>query len=115
VLFRKSAHSLLVSYLVIMILYCLPVAVNYFAVQFYPESPLTADLRWLKVASPLATAFALPVAAEQAAEGATRGVAAAVKGDWSILQGYAAFTLILNGLLLALMMRLFQRRWRVVD
>ncbi len=40
-------------------------------------------------------------------------ITVAPKGDWLIFGGYLAFTLLLNGGLLLVMIWLFRSRWRV--
>ena len=39
VLFKKTSHAMMTTYLVIIVLFCAPLAVNYFAETFFPEHP----------------------------------------------------------------------------
>ena len=41
VLFRKTAHSLMTTYLVIIVLFCLPLAMRFFAETFFPDAGAT--------------------------------------------------------------------------
>jgi ABC-type Na+ efflux pump permease subunit len=110
VVFHKTSHSLLASYLLILILFCLPLAVNFFASRFHPDAPLTPYLGWTGISSPLATTFALPLQTVGASVGAAPTI-----DPWAILAGYGAFTVSLMVVLGSLMIWLFQRRWRVVE
>jgi ABC-type transport system involved in multi-copper enzyme maturation permease subunit len=110
VLFRKTSHSLLASYLVIIVLFCFPLAINYFASRFYPSAELTAYLSLTGITSPLAVTFALPLSGPTA-----ELIGAGLVSPWVILAGYGFFTLTLLIVLLGVMVWLFHRRWRVVD
>lgn len=64
----------------------------------------------LGVASPFSTAFEVPLKADPL----TRDDSSVPpKGDWLMFGGHVAFTLLLNGGLLLVMIWLFRSRWRV--
>jgi hypothetical protein len=109
VLFQKTSTSLMCSYLVIIVLYCVPLAVDFFATEFFASHPATEYVEWVGVASPFAAAFAIPLDMELV----TVAEEVAVTGNWSLYGAYVAFTIALNALLLLLMVWLFSARWRV--
>ncbi|MFO0819405.1 MAG: ABC transporter permease [Pirellulales bacterium] len=75
-----------------------------------PPAPPRHWTKMLGVASPFSTAFEVPLKADPL----TRDdITVAPKGDWLIFGGHLAFTLLLNGGLLLVMIWLFRSRWRV--
>ena len=57
VVFQRTAMSLITTYLVIITLFCLPLACLFFAETFFPESPSTEVIRQTGITSPFAAAF----------------------------------------------------------
>jgi ABC-type transport system involved in multi-copper enzyme maturation permease subunit len=112
VVFHKTAQSLLVSYLVILALFCAPLAITFFAQRFFPESPTTPQLEWLRVASPVGAAFDLPL---KAAPGTVAIEQKAQSGSWLLPLAHIGYSMLQNRLLLLLMIWLFHRRWRVAE
>jgi ABC-type transport system involved in multi-copper enzyme maturation permease subunit len=111
VIFRKTSISLMTAYLVIIVLFCLPLAINFFAIEFFPSHPSTEYIEWLGATSPFAASFAVPLDMELIDIDPTEEV----PGNWLLLGAYFAFSALLNGILLLLMMWLFNVRWRVSD
>lgn len=111
VLFRKTSTSLMSSYLVIIVLFALPLAVAFFATEFFPSHAATQYIEWAGVSSPFAAAFAVPLAIDMVGPGATD----AVVGNWLLVAAFFAFTIVWNASLVALMIWLFNIRWRVTD
>jgi ABC-type transport system involved in multi-copper enzyme maturation permease subunit len=109
VLFRKTAHSLMITYLVIIALFTLPLALNYFAQTFFPDDPATVYIAWARMASPFAAAFDVPLVANQLEEEALTG------GTWSTFAGFMTFVVLTNAALLSTMIWLFNIRWRVAQ
>jgi ABC-type transport system involved in multi-copper enzyme maturation permease subunit len=109
VVFRKTSTSLMASYLVIIILYCVPVAVAFFASEFTQASP--AFIEWVGLSSPFAAAFGVPLDMNIPGTDATRQAT----GNWLLVAAHGGFTLLLNGSLLGVMIWLFNVRWRVTD
>ena len=108
VMFRKTVHSMIAAYLAIATLYCLPLAVRYFTDTFFSRSGAIEAARWLGVTSPFAAAFAVPLTfanpdfADRAA-------------DWPLYFSYLGFSSALVMCLLAAMIWLFHRQWRVAE
>jgi ABC-type transport system involved in multi-copper enzyme maturation permease subunit len=109
VIFRKTATSLMTAYLVVIVLFCLPLAVSFFLVEFFPAHPATAHVEWLGVTSPFAATFAVPIDMELVQSALDREV----PGNWLLVAAHVAFTLVMNGGLLLSMIWLFNVRWRV--
>ena len=108
VIFRKTSVSLMTSYLLILLLFCAPLAARFFAERFFPAHPATEYVSQAGMTSPFAAAFAMPLDVEVTAEAGR-----SVGGDLGLVTAYAIFTVILNLSLLVSMMWLFHRRWRV--
>ncbi len=107
VVFRKTSVSMMTSYLVLIVLFGLPVAVKLFADLFYAGVPVALHLRDLGFLSPFAASFSLPL---------SLGSQTVYHVDnWPIwtAPGFLAFYLIVDITLIALIMRLFDVRWRV--
>jgi ABC-type transport system involved in multi-copper enzyme maturation permease subunit len=107
VLFKKTAHSLMTTYLVIMVLFCLPLAMRFFAETFSPHAALTPLIQSLSLTSPFAAAFAVPMHFGNPNEVPDHAA------DWLLFGSYVSFTLILMALLSITMIWLFKTRWRV--
>jgi ABC-type transport system involved in multi-copper enzyme maturation permease subunit len=108
VLVRKTSTAMMSAYIVIMGLYAVPLAVEWFARLKYPEDALTVWLGKLTFTSPFAAAFSLPLYAGKAA-----GDMAAISPNWTIVCGYFALYGVLNLLMLLSIAELFNARWRV--
>jgi hypothetical protein len=109
VFFRKTAHSLMTTYLVIIALFTVPLALNFFAQTFFPNDPATELVAWTRMTSPFAAAFDVPLSANMPDE-TPMGA-----GTWSTFAGYMTFAIVTNGTLLASMIWLFNTRWRVAQ
>jgi ABC-type transport system involved in multi-copper enzyme maturation permease subunit len=108
VMFQKTATSLMTTYLVIVLLFAAPLAINFFATEFFPDATLTRVVQALGVASPLAAAFNLPLRFNMPDIGD-------VLGSWPMFTSYVGFTILLNVGLLGTMIWLFNVRWRVAE
>ena len=109
VLFQKTSTSLMCSYLAIIVLFCVPLAVNFFATEFFPSHPATEFVEWTGLTSPFAASFAIPLDMELVPSDDSD----AVKGNWLLYGAYAAFTVAMNLFLLSIMVWLFNARWRI--
>ena len=107
VVFRKTATSLMTTYLVIIVLFCLPLACSFFATTFFPEHPATQSVLMLNVTSPFAAAFDTPFRPDFDASEAV------ADQSWVRVGYHAVWTLVMNGALLGAMIWLFATRWRV--
>ena len=111
VLFRKTSTSMMTSYLVVIILFCAPLAVRYFAETFFPNLPNTPAVAQAGFTSPFAAAFAVPLdVGLNSSEPVDEQQAI---GNWRLFGYYVAFTLGMNAFLSGTMMWLFNVRWRV--
>ncbi len=110
VLFRTTSMSLMTTYLIIILLFCAPLAINFFAETFFQDHVNTPKIAWLGVASPFAAAHAIPLDITLGTE--TQSVQE-LNGNWPLYGLFVAFTLAMNGGLLVVMIWLFSTRWRV--
>jgi ABC-type transport system involved in multi-copper enzyme maturation permease subunit len=107
-LFRKTSISLMTSYLIIVALFTLPVAVNYFAQTFFND---TTAARWIdqfSFSSPFSTAHALTIDLRV-------GDRTYIPPNWGMFFSFTAFYIVANALLIVGMLRLFNTRWRVSE
>jgi hypothetical protein len=109
VLFQKTSVSLMTAYLVIVVLFCAPLAARFFAEGFFPDHEATPYVVRAGLTSPFAAAFAIPLDVEIAADTVRQPVA----GDLPLVAGFGVFTAGLNLALLSTMIWLFNVRWRV--
>jgi hypothetical protein len=132
VLFRKTSVSLMSTYFTIIMLFLLPVAVNFFTDTFYRDN-LTenilknnpglandpAGLPWTPqrivksfgFTSPFVTAFSVPLDMSSATD--ERADQRATPNTWGMFGAFVGFAIALNGALLGVMIWLFNTRWRV--
>jgi hypothetical protein len=108
VVFRKTSVSLMSTYLLIIVLFCAPLAARFFAEGFFPEHEGTQYVVQAGLTSPFAATFAIPldVAIVEDAN-------ATPEGNLGLLTGYMAFTVGLILSLILTMIWLFGTRWRV--
>ncbi len=98
----------MVTYLSIIVLFCVPLAMRFFADRFFPDAGGTAVVRSLGLASPFAAAFSVPLHfgnpdyPDQTA-------------NWPLYFSYLGFSCIFCAALLAMMIWLFNTRWRVAE
>ncbi|HMP79667.1 MAG TPA: ABC transporter permease subunit [Pirellulaceae bacterium] len=122
-LFRKTSTSLIVTYLLIVALYLGTPAISFFATQFFPASRFEEVASMLTITSPFAAAHEVPIYMSDEI-GELRYWVRPATGDPNVWMGvqldeirhfgmYTGFTLLLNGVLLCLIVWLFNRRWRV--
>ena len=115
VLFRKTSMSLMTTYLVLILMFCAPLAVNYFAETFFPGTRANEVSTVAGLISPFAAAFSIPLEIDQFDSnfGDTSNEDAEVEKTWSLFGCYVLFTSAVLTLLLGLMIWLFRTRWRV--
>jgi ABC-type transport system involved in multi-copper enzyme maturation permease subunit len=116
--FRTTSMSLITTYMVIVVLFAAPLAIEAFSDRFFMkkqtantnevQSEITG-VDWLGIASPFSAAKAVPLDIVLG----TDTSAANSQGNWPLYGLYVAFTLSLNALLLLVMIWLFRTRWRV--
>jgi ABC-type transport system involved in multi-copper enzyme maturation permease subunit len=103
VVFRKTSVAMMTSYLVIMLLFAVPVAVEWFAQLFFRTAPATQAIGHLTFTSPFAAAFGLPLSPGDASRPA----------NWPVFLGFLTFYSMAGVALLWSMLWLFNVRWRV--
>jgi hypothetical protein len=112
-IFQKTATSLISTYMIIVVMFMAPVAVKFFAQTFYQGTSQAAVASKVGVMSPFSAAFSLPLNVED--EGRPGGTPPTVNSDVRVFFGYIGWSIVYNSVLVLLMMRLFQVRWRVAD
>lgn len=114
VLFKKTSHAMMTTYLLIVFQFCAPLAFNFFAQSFFPEHRATPVVQQLGIASPFATAFSVPLEIETLDRAIDQyGRDIEDNRDWWMFLGYLVFTSAQNATLLVIMIWLFNTRWRV--
>lgn len=116
VVFRKTSVALMTSYLVLILLFALPIAVKLFADLFFPFDPATMEnlatitLRDYLFVSPFAASFSLPLHLESGGE------LLAQSANWSAITapGFLIFYTLIDWLLVGGMLVLFKVRWHAV-
>jgi ABC-type transport system involved in multi-copper enzyme maturation permease subunit len=107
-LVRKTSTSLMTAYLVIVVLFLTPLAVNFFAQTFFGNTATAGWLDQFTFTSPFAAARALTIDLQLADR-------PAAINNWGIFFSFAAFYATANLLLIWGMLRLFAIRWRVSE
>jgi len=117
-LLRKTSSAMMISYIVLMFLYCLPIAIYFLFWSFTPEGDSSESklarqqvesLRFLGVASPLMAADSTPMTEVASGSGSAR----AKLGSWPLVGMYFIVTLSSSVLLLTINTWLFRQRWRL--
>lgn len=112
VVMKKSSIAMMSSYLIIIVMFCSPLAVGFFATTFYPDHPATQAVKELSFTSPFSAARSIPLDVGPVASGTINPDAAEPK-TWILFLCYLVFSALLNVGLLGTMMWLFRTRWRV--
>ena len=115
VIFRKTSVSMMVTYLLIIFLFCVPVAVRFFADEFFPNHPATEKVKLVGVTSPFAAAFSVPLVVEDDMNDPGEIGNQREQKTWTLLGLYALTTVGLCGFLSLSMVWLFNQRWRVAS
>lgn len=106
VMFRKTSISLMTTYLTLVVLFTLPLAVVFFSRAFFYDSSITSIIRQAAFSSPFAAVFNLPIDVNLPR-------ATTIAPDWWFFASFMAFYVLFNGALLATISRLFTMRWRM--
>jgi ABC-type transport system involved in multi-copper enzyme maturation permease subunit len=119
-LFRKTSNAMMGTYILLLFLYCLPIAIYFLVWSFAPDADSpegklamaeVEKVRFLGLASPLMAADSTPFIAIQTGSGVGSG--AAKTGSWILVIGYFAVTSIATVVLLSINMWLFTKRWKL--
>jgi ABC-type transport system involved in multi-copper enzyme maturation permease subunit len=105
-LFRKSATSLMVTYVIIGVMFLTPIAAGVFVQTFARGTTAGDAVKWSQLLSPFAAAFNLPL---NVGDQTPRLV------DVRLFWGFVAFSIVFNLSLLVAMTQLFRMRWRVSE
>jgi len=105
-LFRKSATSLMATYVIIVTMFLAPMAAEAFVRTFAQGTAAASVVQGLQVTSPFAAAFNLPLTA---AENTLQGV------NIGVFWGFVGFSVLYNVVLLLVMMQLFRVRWKISE
>lgn len=120
--FRKSSVAMMASYIVIVILFCMPMAVVYFATNFFPGSEATRVVENSRIISPFMAAYDIPLHVTMLEDAEKRWRPASANDadfwgyrfeDWAPFASFVVFYLVFNLLLLIFMVLMFNARWRV--
>lgn len=110
VLARRTAVSLMMTYSIIIVLFCTPVAMAYFADTFFRgNEQVVRTVDQFAVASPLAAVFQVPLNLEQATDEERE----AYVGNWPLVIRFCLTAIVANLVMMVAMIWLFQMRWRV--
>lgn len=110
-IFHKTSTSLISTYLIIGMLFLMPVAASFFTETFYRGTSSAQIVENLGMLSPFSATFSLPLEIQNG-EGAARSVA---RPNLVLFFGFIGWSLLYNGALLLSMKKLFEVRWRVAD
>ncbi len=111
VVFRKTSISLMTTYLLIIVLFCVPLAVSAFAQTLSNDEKLVRSVQAFGVTSPFSAAFHVPMQVDLPAG----AVDVRVSSSWSVFTGFVVFSLAMTSILLATMVWMFNTRWRVAE
>ncbi len=112
VIFRKTSVAMMTTYLVLILLYALPLAVESFARTIFYGADVTAVIGELTFTSPFAAAHALPLTLGNPGN-AGNPVHVSPPANWPVFLTYLLFYLMMNSMLLGTILWLFNVRWRV--
>ena len=120
--FKKSITSLIATYSIIFLLYLTPLAMTYFATEYFEDANVISYIIGSNVTSPFAASFGIPLYVddfhnmtinwEPRKTGEVGFMRYALK-DLTFFAGYVGFTVLLNTVLMGLMVWMFNSRWRV--
>src|SRR4051794_3037046 len=105
VLFRKTAHSLMATYMVISVLFCAPLALRFFATTFFSKYSFAKIAQGISITSPFTAAFAVPLHTANGTQDVVDNV-----GDWMMFLSYVGFSCLLVAALLGTLVWLFNAR-----
>ncbi len=108
VIFRKTTVSMMTSYLVLMLLFAVPPAVEVFARIINREWMAATRIGQLTFTSPFSASFALPLTLGRLSETSTIGA------NWPVFFAFLIFYVLVNATLLWSILWLFKVRWRVL-
>lgn len=105
VIFRKTSVSMMTSYLVVVLLFTAPLAVNFFAESFFAKHAASQAIELATSTSPFAAAFSLPMTMPTQEESRL--------AHWPIFWGFVGFYTLFDCAMAVTIIWLFRARWRV--
>ncbi len=119
--FHKSSTSLIATYMAILALFVVPLAMNYFAGTFFEEAPARPYIYASTVTSPFMAADQVPIYADDFLDKERWSRASVGElqffgyplADLRHFGGYVGFAVFLNTCLFLAMIWMFNSRWRV--
>jgi ABC-type transport system involved in multi-copper enzyme maturation permease subunit len=106
-LLRKTSVAMMASYIILLVLYTLPLAVWGLAEAFSQDPAFIDAARWCGVSSPMAACLNVPFDLT----GNSRTSPEEMMRSWTQVAGYFAVTTLFTGGLIGLMLLLFRNRW----
>ncbi|HYW81304.1 MAG TPA: ABC transporter permease subunit [Thermoguttaceae bacterium] len=103
VIFRKTSVAMMTTYLAIIVLFAVPLAVDLFAQMFFGDATATLWIHQFTFTSPFAAAGALPLSLGEIPRLA----------NWPVFFAFLGFYAAIDLTLLCLILWLFKVRWRV--
>lgn len=110
---QKTSTSLMTTYALLIILFCGPVATQFFARTFHPEQS-TGLVNAMAITSPFAAALDVPLVLDGVDDVTSDVPADREETEGLIAVGYGLFSVVLNAGLLLVMTGLVQHRWRLI-
>ncbi len=122
-IFHRTSTSLVATYMLLLVLFLVPLASDYFAQSFFPSERTTQWIHWSTVASPYAAAHQFPLFVDDISDSMTTWRQASYSDEGALwgytfrdLQhflGYLTFTILFNAVVFLVMIWMFHARWRV--
>lgn len=122
-IFHKTGTSLMATYVLILVLYLVPLAANFFAENYFPNSRAAEWTRAASVTSPFAAAFNIPIYMDDLASDSvgwdrpgpneTGTLFGYRLSELRHFGGYVLFTIVFDTIVFGVMIWMFNTRWRV--
>lgn len=123
VFFQKTSTSTMTAYMVVVVLFAVPVAAKLFSDVFFPATPIAVWIENLQFISPFGATFSLPLSTGAAVQTTAAVVdptspdfvaAPSILWQYATTAGFMLFYTLLNLTMIWTVIRLFKVRWRVV-
>ncbi|MFN7844444.1 MAG: ABC transporter permease [Pirellula sp.] len=108
-LVRKTSTAMMLTYVILLGLYCLPVAIYFLFWVFQPGLVENPNFRFVGITSPLMAVESAPLNSMPS----VYGEGDPKIGSWPLIAGYAGITIVATAILLGINVWLFQSRWRL--
>lgn len=122
VMFRKTSVSMMTTYAVLILLFCAPPAVGFFADNYFKDWKVSVVDRsvpevvaTLGAFSPFVVSESIPLKGDGLDYGSSRTNEQIRDRTWTLFIGYVILNVLVNATLFAIMIALFNSRWRVAQ